>query len=62
MNRQRIALFISLIVTGLVPLMNNMTNPRLSGLHTLDRVQLITSGLCFGVALGALVRKNPGAA
>ena len=55
MIRQRIALFISLIAAGLASLMNNLTNPRLSGLHTLDRVQLIASGLCFGVALGVLV-------
>jgi hypothetical protein len=44
------------------PLLNSLSNPRLEGLHGSDFVQLITSGLCFGVGFGVLFggRKFPG--
>jgi hypothetical protein len=51
-----IVLFFALIVAGLIPLLQSLNNPRLTGMRAVDRIQLITSGLCFGVALGAMVR------
>jgi hypothetical protein len=50
-----IVLFFALIVAGLIPLLQSLNNPRLTGMRAVDRIQLMTSGLCFGAALGALV-------
>ena len=55
MRRRMIVLFFAMIVAGLIPLLQSLNNPRLAGMRAFDRVQLITSGLCFGTALGALV-------
>jgi hypothetical protein len=55
MRRISLLLFIAMVVAGLPPLLNNFSNPRLSGMRTVDRLQLMAPGLCFGVALGILV-------
>jgi hypothetical protein len=62
MKKRRWALCAFLILFGVFPLLNSLNNPRTSNLHGADRLQLIASGLCFGVAFGVLVgaRKFPG--
>ena len=55
MRRQMIVLFFGLMVAGLIPLLQSLNNPRLTGMRAFDRIQLIASGICFGVALRALV-------
>lgn len=47
---------------GLLALLNSLSNPRIEGLHGSDIVQLMASGLCFGVGFGVLFggRKFPG--
>jgi hypothetical protein len=47
---------------GLFPFLNSLSNPRIAALHGVDILQLVASGLCFGVGLGILIgsRKFPG--
>jgi hypothetical protein len=44
-----------LVLFGMIPLMNSFSNPRISGMRMVDRIQLISSGLCVGVGFGVLV-------
>jgi hypothetical protein len=44
-----------LLLLGAFVLMNSLSNPRLSGIHGSDRLQLIAVGFCFGVGFGVLV-------
>lgn len=37
------------ILIGVMPLLNSLSNPRLAGAHGSDRLQLIAVGVCFGV-------------
>jgi hypothetical protein len=62
MGKRRVFLFLFLLVFGLFPLFNSLSNPRLAGLHGSDVVRLVASGLCFGVGFGVLFggRKFPG--
>ena len=62
MNKQRLLVFSFLVLFGLAPLLNSLSNPRLQGLHGSDIVRLIATGLCFGVGIGVLVgaRRFPG--
>ena len=62
MGKQRLTLSIFLVIFGLFPLLNSLSNPRLGGLHGSDFMQLIASGLCFGFGFGVLfgARKFPG--
>lgn len=55
MRKRSILIFFGLIVTGLAPLLNNINNPRLAGMRAVDRIQLIATGACFGVAFVSLV-------
>ena len=48
------AIVIPLIV-GLIGLLNLMHRPRFASFHSVDVLQLIASGMCFGVALFALL-------
>jgi hypothetical protein len=48
------AIFIPVLVGG-IGLMNLMHKPRFATFHTVDVVQLIASGMCFGVALMSLM-------
>jgi hypothetical protein len=61
-GKRRVVLFLFLLMFGLAPLLNSLSNPRLAGLHGSDVVQLVASGLCFGVGFGVLFggRKFPG--
>lgn len=60
--RRRLTVFLSLLMLGLFGLLRMIGNPRLAMLHGSDFVQLIASGLCFGVGFGVLFgkRKFPG--
>ncbi len=48
------AVFVPLLV-GFIGLWNLMQRPRFAGIHTVDVLQLIASGMCFGVALSAIL-------
>ena len=43
------------LVGGLVGLMTVMNRPRFASFHNVDALELVASGLCFGVALAALI-------
>ncbi|HEV2178005.1 MAG TPA: hypothetical protein VGW33_12530 [Terriglobia bacterium] len=43
------------LVVGFIGLAVLMRNPRFEGFHTVDVLQLLASGMCFGVALAALL-------
>ncbi len=62
MGKRRVILSSFLLMFGLFPFLNSLSNPRLVGLHGSDFMQLIASGLCFGFGFGVLVggRKFPG--
>jgi hypothetical protein len=55
LNKRRLALAVFLFLFGTLPLMNSFKNPRLSGIHGTDRLQLIAAGWCFGVGFGVLM-------
>jgi hypothetical protein len=42
------------VFTGAIGLFNLMGKPRFQTFHSVDVVQLIASGMCFGVGLAAL--------
>jgi len=42
------------VIIGSIGLMNLMHQPRFESFHNVDVLQLIASGMCFGVALAAL--------
>jgi hypothetical protein len=46
--------FVPLIV-GLIGLFNVVRQPRFEAIHTVDVVQMVASGMCFGVALVAVI-------
>jgi uncharacterized membrane protein len=56
LNRKSLtsAVFVPLIV-GLIGLMNLMHRPRFASFHNVDVLQLLASGMCFGVTLAALL-------
>jgi hypothetical protein len=43
------------LMVGLVGLLHLMNQPRFGAIRTVDVVQLTGSGMCFGVALAALI-------
>ena len=47
-------LFAVLFLVGAIGLGNVVRNPRFETIHTVDALQLIASGMCFGIALMAL--------
>ena len=55
MNRRRLGVSVFLVLFGLIPLMNSFSNPRISGMRLVDRIQLISSGGCLGVGFGILI-------
>lgn len=42
-------------IVGLIGLMRLMSDPRFENYRTVDVLQLIGSGLCFGLAFAALI-------
>ena len=55
MNKRRLGVAVFLVLFGLIPLLNSFSNPRISGMRLVDRIQLISSGACLGVGFGILV-------
>jgi hypothetical protein len=45
----------SLLLLGVLVVLNSLSNPRLNSIHGSDRVQLIAAGLCIGMGFGVLV-------
>jgi uncharacterized membrane protein len=43
------------LIVGLIGLMNLMHQPRFASFHNVDVLQLLASGMCFGIALAALL-------
>jgi hypothetical protein len=54
-KRRRLSVSVFLILFGMIPLMNSFSNPRISGMRMVDRLQLLSSGGCLGVGFGILV-------
>lgn len=55
-NRRKVgASFFVLIFMGLIAFYTIASKPRFETFHTVDVLQLIAAGMCFGVALVALV-------
>jgi hypothetical protein len=54
-NRRLIPMLFILVVIGLVNFYSVAKKPRFETFQTIDVVQLIVTGMCFGVALGLLV-------
>ena len=42
------------LIIGLIGLINLIHRPRFASYHNVDVLQLLASGMCFGVALAAL--------
>jgi hypothetical protein len=38
-----------ILLLGMVPLLNSLSNPRLASAHGSDYLQLIAAGWCFGI-------------
>ncbi len=53
-RRRFVPIWVPLLL-GLLSLSNMMTRPRFAAFHGSDVVQLIGTGMCFGVALASLV-------
>lgn len=43
------------VIIGSIGLLNLMQRPRFASFHNVDVLQLIASGMCFGVALASMV-------
>jgi hypothetical protein len=54
-NKRQLAPFWVTLLFGLMSFFNGLSNPRLATLHGSDVLQLIATGMCFGVALATLV-------
>jgi hypothetical protein len=54
-NRRRLVPFWVPLLFGFMSLANVVSRPRLAALHGSDLVQLIATGMCFGVALTTLI-------
>lgn len=53
--RRRLVPFWLPLLVGFMSLANAVDRPRLAALRGVDLLQLIASGMCFGVALATLV-------
>jgi hypothetical protein len=54
-RRRFAAIFVPAFV-GLIGLLSLINRPRFQTYHTVDVVQLLASGMCFGIALTGLLR------
>ena len=45
----------TVLLIGMIGLMHLMAQPRFQSYHNVDVLQLIASGMCFGVALSGLL-------
>jgi hypothetical protein len=55
-SRRRFAAIFAPTFVGLIGLFSLISRPRFQTYHTVDVVQLLASGMCFGVALAGLLR------
>ena len=55
--RTRIIVGLFMLVLGVAPLWNALSNPRVQALHWADALGLAGSGLVFGFGLGLLLSK-----
>jgi hypothetical protein len=53
-DRRKIVPFVVPLLFGIMSFSNIISNPRLATLHGSDVVQLMASGMCFGVAIAML--------
>lgn len=58
--RRRLPSAAILIVIGLIGIFSLTTRPRFQAFHTVDILQLVVSGMCFGVALARLIGPGRG--
>lgn len=54
-GRRPFASAVMLLIVGLIGIFSLMQRPRFQQFHTVDVLQLIASGMCFGVALSRLL-------
>jgi hypothetical protein len=54
-NKRRLSVSVFLILFGMIPLMNSFSNPRITGMRLVDKIQLLSSGGCLGVGFGILI-------
>ncbi len=57
---RRSAPFAVLLVVGLIGLSTLAARPRFQAYHTVDVLQLLASGMCFGVALAQVLPRRRG--
>jgi hypothetical protein len=60
-RRRFAAIFVPAFV-GLVGLLGLINRPRFQAYHTVDVLQLLASGMCFGIALAGMLRIFRGSA
>jgi uncharacterized membrane protein YccC len=54
-RRSLISTVITLLIVGMIVMANLVSQNRLTAIRSVDVVQLIGTGMCFGVALFALI-------
>ncbi len=54
-RRQTTAAILVPVLAGSVGLIHLMSQPRFEAIRTVDVLQLIGSGMCFGIALSAVI-------
>jgi hypothetical protein len=61
--RRPVASIVVPIIVGCIGFFSLMQRPRFQTYHTVDVLQLVASGMCFGVALAAIfmLLRKPGA-
>jgi ABC-type nickel/cobalt efflux system permease component RcnA len=55
-RRRRLASIVIPAIVGLTALLTVIGRPRFQTYHTVDALELVASGLCFGIAFVGLVR------
>jgi hypothetical protein len=55
-RKTAVAMIVISLVVGITSLTTVTSRPRFSGYATVDVLELLASGLCFGIALVAIVR------
>ena len=58
MRNRRVVFLVLMFMFGLFALLGSMSGPRFEAFHGSDVVQLVASGLCFGVGFGVLLGKH----
>ena len=54
-RRSLISTVVTLVIAGVIVMANLVSQNRLAAIRSVDVVQLIGTGMCFGVALFALI-------